>query len=186
MIIAYKGFDKDLSCTSYNNRFQYELDKWNEEPEANCACNGFHCAEDPLDCLRYYPDWKNSVYYMVLVGGDINEDGADSRISCTRLKLLKQLDLEELIAHSLRYLCVHPFRKKHNYRVKEDRGEAYSGFTVIRGKNPIAKGKMGDVLGLLKEESNSRRIAEAGIYTVDGATILPDIWYDINGNREVA
>ncbi len=45
MIIAYKGFDKDLSCTAGGNRFQYELGTWNEETEANCARNGFHCAE---------------------------------------------------------------------------------------------------------------------------------------------
>ncbi len=44
MMIAYKGFDKDLSCTACGNRFQYELGKWNEEKEANCARNGFHCA----------------------------------------------------------------------------------------------------------------------------------------------
>ena len=49
MIIAYKGFDKDLSCTAGGNRFQYELGTWNEETEANCARNGFHCAENPLD-----------------------------------------------------------------------------------------------------------------------------------------
>lgn len=34
MIIAYKGFDKDLSCTAGGNRFQYELGTWNEETEA--------------------------------------------------------------------------------------------------------------------------------------------------------
>lgn len=41
MIIAYKAFDKDLSCTSGGNRFQYRLGIWNEEDAANCSHNAF-------------------------------------------------------------------------------------------------------------------------------------------------
>lgn len=46
---AYKGFEPDLSCRGY----RFVMGK-NVTPEANCASNGFHCAEDPLDCLTYY------------------------------------------------------------------------------------------------------------------------------------
>ena len=186
MIIAYKGFDKDLSCTACGNRFQYELGTWNEETEANCARNGFHCAENPLDCLSYYPDWDSALYYLVLADGDIDEDANDSRISCTRLRLVKQLELPEFIAHSLRYICEYPFRKDTNFRVETERGEAYRGFTVVRGKRPLAKGRIGDVLGFLKEEPDSQRIAEAGIYVVDGEEIMPDIWHGIKGRQEAA
>lgn len=45
---AYKGFEPDLSCRGY----RFVMGK-NVTPEANCASNGFHCAEDPLDCLSY-------------------------------------------------------------------------------------------------------------------------------------
>ena len=34
MMIAYKAFDPDLSCTSGGHRFQYEIDIWNQEPAA--------------------------------------------------------------------------------------------------------------------------------------------------------
>lgn len=47
---AYKGFEPDLSCRGY----RFVMGK-NVTPEANCASNGFHCAENPLDCLSYYP-----------------------------------------------------------------------------------------------------------------------------------
>ena len=154
--------------------------------EANCARNGFHCAENPLDCLSYYPDWDSALYYLVLADGDIDEDANDSRISCTRLRLVKQLELPEFIAHSLRYICEYPFRKDTNFRVETERGEAYRGFTVVRGKRPLAKGRIGDVLGFLKEEPDSQRIAEAGIYVVDGEEIMPDIWYGIKGRQEAA
>ena len=57
-MIAYKGFEKDLVCRGY----QFTKDKVQETDQANCRENGFHCAENPLDCLCYYRDWKNSVY----------------------------------------------------------------------------------------------------------------------------
>ena len=60
-MIAYKGFQKDLKCRG----FQFQEYGINETEKANCRQNGFHCAENPLDCLCYYPNWKNSVYYIV-------------------------------------------------------------------------------------------------------------------------
>lgn len=184
MVLAYKGFEQDLSCTSGGNRFQYALGRWNEEPEANCGRNGFHCAENPLDCLRYYPEWKKSVYYLVAAGGDIDEDEVDSKISCTRLRLIKQLDLEGFVAHSLNYIWNHPFRED-NSKVQKEKGEvlASDGFVIVRGKTPKAKGQMGDVLGLIKEERGNKRAKRVGIYVVDGKTILPDTWYNIYGKR---
>lgn len=180
MILAFKGFDKDLSCTSGGNRFQYLLGVWNHEPEANCAKNGFHCAENPLDCLSYYPNWEHSVYYMVLADGDIDEDAYDSKISCTRIKLVKQLDIGSFIAHSLNYICDHPYRKD-NCHICREKGVASGGFAIVRGKNPIVKGKTGDVLGVLLEEPGSRKISEIGLFIVDDKEILPDTWYNVKG-----
>lgn len=64
-MIAYKGFQKDLKCRG----FQFQEYGINETEKANCRQNGFHCAENPLDCLCYYPNWKNSVYYIVDASG---------------------------------------------------------------------------------------------------------------------
>ena len=83
-MIAYKGFQKDLKCRG----FQFQEYGINETEKANCRQNGFHCAENPLDCLCYYPNWKNSVYYIVDASGDLDEDGEDSKISCTQMRLL--------------------------------------------------------------------------------------------------
>ena len=181
MMLAYKGFNPDLSCTSGENRFQYQLGIWNEEPEANCAHNGFHCAANPLDCLAYYPCWDRAVYYLVLADGDIDEDAYDSKISCTRLKLVKKLELDEFIAHSLRYLYEHPLMKN-NRCVHHEKGSCMYGLTVVRGKNPVAKGKLGDILGLAKEYPESRKIKEIGLHIVDGVHILADTWYGVAGN----
>lgn len=180
MIIAYKAFNKDLSCTSGGNRFQYELGVWNEESEANCTHNGFHCAENPLDCLSYYSEWNSAVYYLVLADGDIDEDAVDSKISCTRLKLVKQLNLTEFIVHSLRYLYEHPLRANNRW-VKIDESIAERGFAIVRGKNPIAKGRLGDILGFAKEETGSEKVTEIGLFIVDGEEIIPDTWYGLDG-----
>lgn len=181
MILAYKAFKPDLSCTAGGNRFQYYPEIWNEEPEANCTKNGFHCAENPLDCLSYYPDWDSAVYYLVLADGDINEDGWNSKISCTRLKLVKQLNLKEFVAHSLRYLYEHPYGKN-AYRICSDSGAASQGFVIVRGKEPLAIGKEGDVLGFARENPESDKILEIGLYIVDGVNVLADTWYDVEGN----
>ena len=180
MIMAYKGVEKDLSCTSGGNRYQYREGVWNEENTAKCASAGFHCAENPLDCLDYYPDMENSAYCIVLADGDVNEDGVDSRISCTRMKLVKELSLSEFVMHSLNYIFRHPYRSD-NRRVEKDRGEAGRGFVIVRGKEPAAKGELGAILAFAKEEPERRDIFELGMYEVDGREILPGTWYDING-----
>lgn len=180
MITAFKGFNPDLTCTSGGNTYQYQLGIWNEEPEANCAHNGFHCAENPLDCLSYYPDWRKAVYYLVLADGDIDEDARDSKISCTRMKLVKQLTLGEYVAHSLRFIYNHPVRGSYG-RVSVNRGTADRGFVIVRGKDPEAKGKKGDLLGFAKESKDSGEIIELGLHLVDGKEIKPDTWYDVTG-----
>lgn len=91
---AYKGFEPDLSCRGY----RFVMGK-NVTPEANCASNGFHCAENPLDCLTYYSDMDRSIYCLVQPGGDIDEDDRDSKIACTELTILRRLTRKEFFLH---------------------------------------------------------------------------------------
>ena len=105
-MIAYKGFQKDLKCRG----FQFQEYGINETEKANCRQNGFHCAENPLDCLCYYPNWKNSVYYIVDASGDLDEDGEDSKISCTKMRLLKKIELRSLLLHGAAYMSKYPNR----------------------------------------------------------------------------
>lgn len=173
---AYKAFNKDLTCIGY----KFNETGPNITEEANCHHNGFHCAENPLDCLTYYPDWENSVYYIVNAAGDLNEDGIDSKISCTELTLIKKLNTIDFVIESVGYMFIHPLRKW-NMHVHHEKAEATSNFVIVRGKNPIAKGKFGTVIGLVCEYPNSDEIKKINIFTVDGKTYLPNIWYDIDG-----
>ena len=148
-MIAYKGFHPGLVCRDYH--FVMGL---NVTEKANCRANGFHCAEDPLDCLTYYPNMEQSEYYLVDAGGDVDEDDGDSKIACTELTILKKLERKEFFLHALVYMVDHPGRKW-NSHVQKDMGRTEHDFAIVRGIDPVATGKKGDILGYAKESQKN-------------------------------
>lgn len=173
-MIAYKGFQPGLICRDY----QFIMGR-NTTAEANCAHNGFHCAEDPLDCLSYYRDIDHSEYYLVQPGGDIDEDEDDSKIACTELTIIKKLEREEFFLHALAYMVDHPGREWSD-NVYRDQGKAQYGYAVVRGTDPIASGVKGDILAFAKEAPGGGKIVQIALVRVDGKKIKPNTWYDVN------
>lgn len=173
-MLAYKGFRRGLVCLGY--QFTMGL---NVTDQANCHANGFHCAANPLDCLSYYPDMDHSEYCLVDAGGDIDEDGEDSKIACTHLNILKKLTRKEFFLHVLAYMVDHP-ELEWNGRVRREVGEASSGFVVVRGFDPVACGKKGDILALAQESPRTGEIVQIGLTEVDGNRIRPDRWYNVD------
>ena len=171
-MIAYKGFDPGLVCRGY--QFGRGL---NVTEQANCRANGFHCAEDPLDCLSYYPNMKRSEYYLVDAGGDVDEDDRDSKIACTHLSILKKLGSEEFFLHALAYRVDHPGRDW-NCFVQKDSGRARSGFAIVRGTDPVAFGEKGDILAFAKESQDGKSIVQIAVVKVDGKKIKAGVMYD--------
>ena len=173
-MIAYKAFGKGLVCRGY----QFVMGV-NRTDKANCAENGFHCAENPLDCLSYYPNLEDSEYYLVDAGGDIDEDRKDSKIACTELNIIKRLSREELFLHGLAYMVDHPKRELSSH-VKMDRAKANCGYAVVRGFDPVACGSVGDILAFAKENPSTGCIEQIALTRVDGTKVLPDIWYGVD------
>ena len=68
-MIAYKGMCPGMVCLGYQLKMGLNVTE-----QANCQANGFHCAANPMDCLRYYGDFQNSEYYLVRPCGDLDED----------------------------------------------------------------------------------------------------------------
>lgn len=170
-MIAYKAFDKGLKCRGY--QFQMGL---NVTEKAKTAAYGFHCAEDPLDCLSYYSNMSSADYYVVNAGGDVDEDGYDSKISCTELTIIKKLNKEEFVLHALAWMVDHPKREV-NSKVARDKGiSSQNGFVIVRGKDPIAKGEKGHILAFAREDDFGQ-IIEAGIAVVDGQQVQAGKWY---------
>lgn len=155
-MIAYKGFHTGLICRDY--QFVMGL---NVTEKANCAVNGFHCAENPLDCLPYYPNMERSEYYLVNAGGDVDEDNCDSKISCTELTIIKKLERRDFFLHALAYMADHP-GSEWNYHVQKDQGCAEHGFGIVRGADPGASGMKGDILALAKESPDNKKIIQIG------------------------
>jgi len=183
MELAYKMLNKDLTCTKGKGTYQYQPGVWLEEQEANCAKNGFHCAKNPLDCLSYYPDWDSSQCWIVAVGGDIDEDNRDSKISCTRIRLLKRLSLEEFVAEACQYMILHP-KARINSQVR--RGPAEAGgnhFVIVRCEEPAGRGGEGDVIGLLKENPLTGSIYAGNVFTVGTPAHKAGTWYNVFGEE---
>ena len=173
-MIAYKGFNKGLVCRGY--KFKMGL---NTTPKAQAVACGFHCAENPLDCLSYYGDIDRSEYYIVNAGGDIDEDDRDSKIACTELTIIKKLSKEDFVLHALAFMADHP-KREWNHNVKREKAEASGhGFAIARGQDPIAKGhKKGDILAFAKEDESG--ILEVAMVVVDGKRIKTGKWYGID------
>lgn len=173
-MFAYKGFQRGLICLGY----QFVLGK-NVTEKANCGQNGFHCAENPLDCLSYYSDIGLSDYCLVIPGGDVDEDQIDSKISCTELTIVKKLTIQEFFLHGLAYMVDHPIRKWSRH-VQRNYGEATGGYCVVRGHNPVARGPKGSILALAKDDLSMGKITQIALTRVDGKKIRANTWYDID------
>lgn len=177
-MIAYKGFDIGLICRGY----QFVMGR-NTTTQANCRQNGFHCAENPLDCLHHYADHAHAEYYLVRAEGDLNEDQYDSKIACTELTILKKLDLKTLLLHGLAFMVDHPLRPWSSI-VARDAARANNGYAVVRGIAPKASGDVGDILALAQEEPEGRKIDCISLFAIDGAMFLPGVWYDIDAAQK--
>lgn len=147
-MIAYKGFEKNLSCRGY----QFKRYGINETTEANCRQNGFHCAENPLDCLVHYPNWRNSRYFVVKAFGDLDEDDWDTKISCTKMELKEELDFSMLLLRGAAYMAIHPDRPWCSL-VRKETGVGNNGFVIVRGKQPKAKGRKNDLYSSIGDEA---------------------------------
>lgn len=178
-MFVYKMFAPGLVCRGY--QFKEGV---NECDRATCVKEGFHAAENPLDCLSYYPNFDESECWLCYADGDIHEDGSDSKISCTKLEILKRLSKYEFVKAALEYIAQHPKREL-NHCIEQDRAEADSnGIAIAIGDDPYCKGnKAGDLLAwILMDGGNIFRIR---LSTVGVNGLFPGKWYNICG-REVS
>ena len=103
-ITGFKGFDKDLKCKNY----QYEVGKEFEEKGKIEACsNGFHFCENPFDVLGYYPPFteKGESRYCIVEGsGNIDRDGGDTKVACSKLHISAEIGLRGIIEAGVKFI----------------------------------------------------------------------------------
>ena len=97
-IKAYKGFNKDMTCRS----FQYEEGKEYETEMVKCGESGFHACEYPLDCFDYYSP-NESVYHEVELDGNTDSCGGDTKIASTKIKIGASLNIAGIVKAAIEY-----------------------------------------------------------------------------------
>ena len=100
-IIAYKGFDENLSCRG----FQYEIGKeYVHEGEIECCENGFHACTNPFDVLDYYEaDGKNR-YCEVEQSGTIKTGNDDTKQASSKIKITAEIGMAGLFKAGVEWI----------------------------------------------------------------------------------
>ncbi len=191
-MVAFKGFTPQLTSRLGNGVAKdctFEPGCTMESKNSKTARTGYHCCENPFECLAYYPfDGKNR-FFKVVAEGDIDEDDSE-RIACTRLTLEQELSFLQFGMEGMKYIIEHPQRpweqNKHNCTVKADEAEAVDAFgiAIARGKNPKVKGVKGSLLGLIQEVDGEIQMAKILILRGVHEEFV-NKWITIDENREV-
>lgn len=198
IIKGFKGFDKDLKCRDY----QYEVGKEFEEKGKIEACsNGFHFCENPLDVLGYYPPSMKkglSRYCIVEGSGNIDKDGDDTKVACSKLHISAEIGLKGLVEAGVKFILDKVNWKDNKESNTGDRSAATNtgdqsaaevtgkeSIAIVTGKDSKAKGGIGCWIVLTERgewDGNVHPIKEVKAVRVDGEIIKPDTYYKlING-----
>ena len=97
-IIAYKGFNKDLTCRG----FQYEIGKEYEEKEVSVCESGFHACENPFDVLGYYGDVLDNRFCKVEKSGTIKKD--DKKQASSKIKVVAEIGFTGLFEAGIEWI----------------------------------------------------------------------------------
>lgn len=98
-IISYKAFYNNLTC--FGN-FQYKIGKtYTTTSHIKCCIHGFHACPEPTAVFNYYNLYE-SRFAIVEQSGifDIYED----KICSSKIKIIKELSLKELIEHEILWI----------------------------------------------------------------------------------
>lgn len=170
---AYKGFTPDLCSRLGGKPVKFKIGRTYEEKESKTVRSGFHCCENPFECLRYYTYGKDR-FCLVEALGDIDED-EDERISCTKLKVVKELSEQEFFLAGVAYIINHPLRKR--WQVKRDRvmvqpeyaqANSAMNIAIARGNNPKVKAVSGAFVALMWDYGSGVMMTWADIAKEDG------------------
>ena len=103
---AYKGFNKDMTCTPKGRAFQYKEGETYHEDEAALCKKGFHACERPLDVFDYYAP-GTSVYHEVDLEDVSAERKEDTKVCGKTIKIGAKLDVAGLVKAQFDYVKSH-------------------------------------------------------------------------------
>ena len=100
VVIAYKGFDKNLKCRD----FQYAIGQSYEHKGRVLACNsGFHACENPLDVFSYYGP-IDAKFCIVELSGELSRHDSDSKIASAKITVKAEIGLPQIIGDAVKWI----------------------------------------------------------------------------------
>ncbi|AFC85883.1 DUF7666 domain-containing protein [Frateuria aurantia] len=119
VIVAYKGFDKDLKCRD----FQYEVGKeYVHEGEVKACNEGFHCCEYPLDVFGYYPP-AGARFAVIEASGKVDRES--DKLACEKIGIKAEIGLPGIIKAAIDFTFSRA-KKADGDQSKDERGAASS------------------------------------------------------------
>ncbi len=104
-ITAYKGFNRDWTCSPGGKPFQYALGQTYEHKGEVAACGaGFHACEHPLNVLAYYPPATSRFAEVTLAGAMAREEDGDTKIAAAKITINVELSIGELVKRAWDYV----------------------------------------------------------------------------------
>ena len=205
---AYKGFNKDMTCTPDGCApFQYKEGETYEELEADLCAKGFHACLDPLDCLNYY-NICDSVYHKVELD-DVSDqrEKNDTKVCGKKIRIGAKLNIKDIVKASVDFTMD---------RVKKEGGtnsgdsaklassgdnaklasSGYSAQLASSGKDSVVmsagiggkvKAAVGNWIAIAEWEVKDSHYAPVGIVVakVDGEKVKADTWYKAENGQMV-
>lgn len=182
-MIAYKGFTERLTATCGKGVYQYEAGQTYETDYSKAAGTGFHCAEYPLDCFIWYPPGMGNRYFIVEAGGSIDETDCDSKIACTKMTLLKEINEREMAYRAMLYMYENPNRPWQTaWSGKQGFAKGKNNVFIARSRIPRVKGGAGSIIGLI-EEPEPGIITAMRILVPGTKNIKADTFYTLTEGR---
>lgn len=184
---AYKGFTQQLISRMGNGDMKtcrFVPGETKEVEKSKTGDYGFHCCENPFECLAYYSFDGQNRFWAVEAAGSIDEDGIE-RISCTKITLIEELTPLKFALEGMKYIIKHPAREKWEQlhtgvKVCRDRAESKKTdhIAIARGRHPVVSGVEGSILGLIAENEGVITGARLFVVTPEQAgreyTLAPD------------
>ena len=128
-MIAYKGFNKNLTCRG----FKYEVGKTYETKTASLCKSGFHACLDPIDCLYYYTP-ESSVYYIVDIQGICKDRINETTVICgKKITVLKQINYKDMFIYHKKY--IKSIENNSTTKVINCKTVAKENYNIILGRN---------------------------------------------------
>ena len=167
-VIAYKGFNKDLTCRC----FQYEIGKEYEEKEVSVCERGFHACENPFDVLDFYGDVLNHRFCKVEQSGTIKKD--DKKQASSKIKVVAEIGFTGLFKAGIEWIeeATNPTHIIEETRGKNDKDKIGSSgdYAYIGSSGYSAKIGSSGYSAQIGSSGNYAKIGSSGNYAKIGSS----------------